>query len=236
MQTRTITGLLLTLFVIGSCKSPLKTSQDNSSSKRLELKIQAGGNVGGIIENTDIVNEPGAEVDAFSGATKTGFNLGARIAVPIKNNAVETGIDIMNSPQTFTYTDPEHGFHGERDLGLTQLMLPLTWNFGLINHPQHGRQLELKVGPVIQYNMLDVSDSGDRLPEYDLNRFSSGFSLGMAATPFVFKNGSRLGFYVEGYKGSQIYEDFYNQSGFKETGSSFAKFGITYQFKGSGFK
>lgn len=231
MQARTITFLVLTLFVTVSCKSPFNASGDTSSSMRPELKVQAGVNTGGITENKDIGNEPGAGVDAFSGATQTGFNLGARIAVPIGNNAVETGIDIMHNRQTFTYNDPEHDFTGTRDLGLTQLMLPLTWNFGIISHPQHGRQLELKFGPVIQYNMLDISDSGTRLPAYDLNRFSAGFSLGLAATPITFNNGSRLGFYVEGYKGSQIYEDFYNQSGFEEPGSSFAKFGIVYQFK-----
>jgi hypothetical protein len=236
MQTRTITFLILTLFVIGSCKSPFKASEDTSSSNSLELKVQAGGNTGGITENTDIANEPGAGVDAFSGATQTGFNLGARIAVPVKNNAVETGIDIMHNRQIFTYNDPEHDFLGKRDLGLTQLMLPLTWNFGIISHPQHGRQLELKFGPVIQYNMLYVYDSGSRLPDYDLNIFSTGFSAGLTATPLVFNNGSKLGFYIEGYRGSQIYEDFYNQSGFEEPGSSFAKFGIVYQFKSFSFK
>jgi hypothetical protein len=236
MQTRTITFLFLTLFFIGSCKSPYNASEENSSVRHPEIKIQAGGNTGGMTENTDIANEPGAGVDAFSGATQTGFNLGARIAVPVKNNAVETGIDIMHNRQTFTYNDPEHGFIGKRDLGLTQLMLPLTWNFGIINHPKHGRQLELKFGPVIQYNMLEVSGSGVRLPEYDLKRFSAGFSFGLAATPVVLKNGSRLGFYVEGYRGSQIYEDFYNQSGFEEPGSSFVKFGIIYQFNNFSLK
>lgn len=231
MQTRTITILVLTLFFIGSCKSPFKASEDASSWNSLELKVQAGGNKGGITENTDIANEPGAGVDAFSGATQTGFNLGARIALPVKSNAVETGIDIMHNRQTFTYNDPEHDFLGIRDLGLTQLMMPLTWNFGIINHPQNGRQLELKFGPVIQYNVLDVSDPGARLPDYDFNSFSAGLSAGLAASPLVFNNGSKLGFYIECYRGSQIYKDFYNQSGFEEPGSSFAKFGIVYQFK-----
>ncbi|MGM0376085.1 MAG: hypothetical protein ACQEQ0_04880 [Bacteroidota bacterium] len=233
MQTRTIASLLLLLLSIGSCRAPYGTGRETSLPHDAEFKIQAGTNKGGITENTDIVNEPGTHVDAFSGATQRGFNLGAKVAVPIKTNAVESGIDFMYNGQTFTYNDPEYGFHGERDLKLTQLMMPLTWNFGIIAHPQYGRQLELKLGPILQYNILNTSDSGHHLPEYELNKFSAGFSVGLAATPLTFDNGSKLGVYIEGYRGSQIYEDFYNQSGFEEPGSSFAKFGIVYQFKGN---
>jgi hypothetical protein len=72
------------LIAINSCSTSRQTNTDRS----LKFSIQAGANKGGITENTDMTVVPGAEttVDAFSGATKTGINVGFHINKPLKYN------------------------------------------------------------------------------------------------------------------------------------------------------
>ena len=61
----------------------------------------------------------------------------------------------------------------------------------------------------------------DLLQSCQYNFFSGGVTLGLAAFPVSFDNGSRLGLYVDRYRGSQIYKDFYNQPEFEVPGSSY---------------
>ena len=61
--------------------------------------------------------------------------------------------------------------------------------------------------------------------------FVIGGLFGISAYPVRFGNGSKLGFYVDAYRGSQIYEDYYNQKVFETPGSNFVKGGIRYRFK-----
>lgn len=61
--------------------------------------------------------------------------------------------------------------------------------------------------------------------------FFIGGLLGISAYPVRFGNGSKLGIYIDVYRGSQIYEDYYNQKVFETPGSSFVKGGIWYRFK-----
>jgi len=236
MQKRAVHIKLFVFLSLIGCKSSLSTSKDKTSAQNLEFNIQIGTNSGGVVENTDLENGPGVAVDAFSGATKTGFNAGASLGIPIKKNAIQTGMDFMYNHQTFTYNDSENGFIGSRDLALSQIMLPVTWNFGLLNHPEHGRQIELKLGPVLQYNILSVSDNTNTLPVFNHNKFSAGFSLGFSAFPFSFENSSKLGFSLEVYRGGQIYDDYYNRSQFEMPGSSFAKFELVYHFSNKVFR
>lgn len=203
------------------------------SVSKTKTSFQVGVNHGGIVENTDmsiipgVITPPEATVDAFTGATQTGFHAGFHVNQTVGKNEIETGLDYMFSHHTFNYIDTGNRYIGVRRIGLSQLILPLTYNFVL--SPKAG--LQLKLGLAVQYNLAYESNvTVFNLPDYQIHRISYGPTLGITATPFKFKNGSRLGIYADIYRGSQIYEDFYNQSGFEMPGSGYLKAGIRYQF------
>jgi len=218
--------------VLNSCSLSQKTANDKS----LKFSIQAGANTGGITENTDMSAVPGAEapsdanVDAFSGATRMGVNVGVHVNKPLKHNEVETGIDYMYNEQTFTYADAGNMYIGVRELKVSQVMIPLTYNFVLFRKLLPGADIQLKIGYLGQINFITTSKTGI-LPEYSINRWSNGATFGISAFPFQFEKGDKLGFYFDSYRGTQIYKDFYNQTSFEMPGSSFIKFGFKYQFK-----
>lgn len=193
-------------------------------------RVQGGLNKGGIIENTDFTASTDILPDAFTGATKTGFNASGHVLLPLKRNTVETGIDYMYNNQTFTFKDNSNGFFGSRKIGTSQFMLPITYNFGMFRKNQPLGAVQLKLGYLMQFNLFSVSNNGSSLTDYSLKHFSSGLTFGLSATPFQMSNGNRLGFYIDGYRGSKIYDDFYNRSIYEMPGSSFVKFGIVYQF------
>jgi hypothetical protein len=214
-------------------------SQQSASDKakyKPGFKFQAGINKGGIVENTDMDAYSGAThtvsgtVDAYSGATKTGFNTGAKVLLPVRRNAIETGIDYMYNNQTFTYQDNVNGYNGKRKLGTSQFMVPLTYNIGLFRKKYEEGLITFKFGYLIQFNSVNIKDETVNLPEYKILKFSNGFTAGLATSPFHFKNGSKLGLYIDMYRGTRIYEDFYNQKEFEMPASSFIKYGISYQF------
>lgn len=193
-------------------------------------RAQVGLNKGGITENTDFTKTTDIEPDAFSGATKMGFNASGHIVLPLKRNAIETGLDYMYNNQTFTFKDASNGYSGTRKIGCSQFMLPITYNFGLFRKNNPIGDLQIKIGYLMQLNLISTYDKGAALTNYSTKPFSSGFTLGLSATPFKLSNGSRLGFYIDGYRGTKIYDDFYNRSIYEMPGSSFVKFGVIYQF------
>jgi hypothetical protein len=205
-----------------------------SASKEVKykpgFKFQTGINKGGIIENTDLEQIPDTEADAYSGATRKGFSAGAKVLFPIKRNAIETGIDYMYSDQTFTYQDNVNGYNGKRELGTSQFMVPLTYNIGLFRKKYEEGLFTFKLGYLIQFSSVNINNVTGNLPGYKLMKFSRGFTTGLATSPFHFKNGLKLGFYIDFYRGSRIYEDFYNQKEYEMPGTSFIKYGISYQF------
>jgi hypothetical protein len=199
---------------------------------RPRLQIQAGINKGGITENRDFSSTSNTSVDGFSGATRSlGPNAGAHIILPLKRNAVETGIDFMYNKQTFKYNDPIANYVGYRGLGVSQFMLPITYNIGLFKMTNKQALCFLKLGYLVQYNSIDVTDSGQNLPTYSYNHWSEGITLGLSSTPIVLKNGTSIGVYFDVYRGSKIYDDVYNNDTYKMPGSSFMKFGLIYQLK-----
>jgi hypothetical protein len=218
------------IFLIGinSCS----TSQQTNTDRNLKFSIQAGANKGGITENTDMAVVPGAEtnVDAFTGATNTGINAGVHFNKPLKYNQVEAGIDYMYGSQTFTYKDAVNNYSGKRELKVSQIMIPLTYNFVLFRRLAPEADIQLKLGYTGQLNFVSESGTGT-LPDYSINQWSNGATLGISAFPVQFNNGSKLGFYFDAYRGTQVYKDFYNQTSFEMPGSSFMKFGLKYQLK-----
>lgn len=197
----------------------------------LHYSVQGGINSGGITENTDLTILPGepVEVDAFTGATQTGFNIGMRATKKFKATHLETGIDYMLNNQKLSYNDAVNRFSGNRELAVSQLMVPLTWNILVLKRYLPEQELRFKIGAVGQYNILAVNDTGV-LPEYTVNPFSAGATLGFAVYPVVLANGNKIGLFVDGYRGSRVYEDFYNRKEFPIPGSSFVKCGISFQF------
>ena len=204
------------------------------NQRAIKYSIQAGINKGGITENADLTflsNHPDENlVDAFSGATRLGVNVGVHINKPLKYGEVESGLDYMLSAQTFTFADQYNRFVGSRRLNVNQLMVPLTCNFSVLQTILPSAELQLKIGLMGQFNFVSTSSSGP-LPDYSINSLSGGGLFGISAYPVKFGNGSKLGFYIDAYRGSQIYEDYYNQKTFAMPGSSFVKGGIRYRFK-----
>ena len=207
------------------------TTASCTLTHKLQYSVHGGINTGGITENTDMTVLPGepADVDAFTGATRTGFHAGARAVGQLKRNQLETGIDYMLNFQTFSYNDEVNSFTGSRELEVSQLMIPLTYNIVLLQKLLPQQEIKIKLGAVGQYNMVAAEDTGT-LPGYQIRPFSAGATLGFAAYPVVLGNGGKIGFYVEGYRGSRVYEDFYNQPSFEIPGSSYVKFGISYKY------
>jgi len=193
-------------------------------------RIQAGLNKGGITENTDFTKTTDIQPDAFTGATKIGLNTSSHIVLPLKQNSIETGFDFMYNNQKFTFNDSHVGYNGSRNVGTSQFMIPITYNFNLLKKNNSLGSLQLKVGYLMQFNLFSVTDNGAPLTDYSTSGFSNGFTIGVSATPFKMSNGNRLGFYIDGYRGSKIYNDFYNRSIYEMPGSSFMKIGIMYQF------
>lgn len=210
------------------CSTTTRTTE--KSEWKSTYRVQLGTNKGGIVENTDLTVISNTEVDAFSGATSKGLNASGKVILPLKRNAVETGVDFMYNHQTFTYNDSENSFLGERNIDVSQLMIPATYSFGFFRKNNPEGIFQLKVGLVAQLNFFSISDGNGNFPEYSTKTFSSGATFGFSTTPVKLRNGSKLGFYIDAYRGSQAYEDFYNRTEFEMPGTAFVKYGVIYQF------
>ncbi|MFO8021132.1 MAG: hypothetical protein R6U65_01605 [Perlabentimonas sp.] len=227
MQKITTTILAAFLLLMG-CSTPLSTI--NKAERKPKYRMQLGLNKGGVVENTDLSVIPNAQVDAYSGATTKGANASAKMLVPLGRNAVETGIELMHNGQTFSYNDEANGFYGKRKLGVSQLMIPVTYSLGVFKKNNAEGLFQVKVGYMLQLNILSVSDANGTLPNYSTNAFSNGATFGISTTPFRLNNGTKIGFYIDGYRGTQAYQDFYNRTDFEMPGTAFVKYGIIYQF------
>jgi hypothetical protein len=228
MQRNIFTTGIICVFLLMGCA----TSNFTGGKKEWTplYRIQTGANKGGIVENTDMTLIDNADVDAFTGATRKGVNVSGKVMLPIMRNYVETGVELMHNGQTFTYNDAANGFMGERRLGVTQFMVPLTYSIGLYreNHPEG--LFQIKFGYAAQFNLISISDGIGYMPDYSTKSFSNGAILGFSTTPFRLNNGAKLGFFLDGYRGTMAYEDFYNRAGFEIPGTSFLKYGIIFQF------
>ncbi len=221
---------IFTFFTILLSGCAVKKHQQTQS----KLAVQAGINKGGITENTDmsVITALEADImpDAFSGATKTGFNAAVKVNIPLHKNELETGLGYMYNAQSFSYADPLNGHDGTRQLNVSQFQIPLTYNVVLFRKLLPSSELQIKVGYLGQINLLDIKDEG-QLPSFEQKGWSNGAILGLSAYLYEFSNGNRIGFYTDVYRGSQIYFDFYNQKKFEMPGTSFIKAGLRYQFK-----
>jgi hypothetical protein len=152
MQIKNLFTVLIVSMFCGAC-STHKTATDVGKSNKFNYSLQAGVNKGGMTENTNMADVAGAGIDAFSGATRSGFNVGARIAYPMRSIAFEAGLDFMNNGQTFTWKDPVPGYKGIRKFSTNQFLIPTTINFGLFTRNQKDGLIQDKTGPsvAVQY-------------------------------------------------------------------------------------
>lgn len=223
-----ICACALIAIIISGCKS----SEQNALNRRKpNLQIQAGINKGGITENTDLTQIETVPLDAYSGATHLGANSGIHTTIPLKNNDIETGIDAMLNRQTFSYNNAAQNHIGRQNINTLQIMIPLTYNFGVFKKWNQRRILQFKLGYNIQFNFITTQNKTGKTPEFQHNTFSHGFTTGVTTTPIQLKNGNKIGFYIDLYRGSQILSDYYNRNNMEEPGSSFFKCGILYQFE-----
>lgn len=230
--------LLVVICLILVACSISKNNVEESNWKP-KIQVQAGINHGDIIDNTDmseLENTDAAasgpvdtEVDAFSGATKIGANIGMHVLFPVRKNNIETGIDYMLSNQTLNYNSDILGYQGSRKINTSQFIIPVTYNFSCFTKKYDDGLFQIKLGYLMQLNMFAVSNSGT-LPDYSTTGFSCGPVFGISTTALKLSNGSSLGLYFDVYRGSQIYEDLYNQKDFEMPGSSFFKAGVIYRF------
>lgn len=213
-----------------------KCSVTPKNQRAIKFSVQAGLNNGGITENTDLSVVPNVnttsdnQIDAYSGATRTGMNIGVHMNKPLKYGEIESGLDYMFNSQTFTYADNDNMYNGNRKLSVSQFMIPFSYNFILLKKLLPSSDIQLKFGYLAQINFVSGEETGI-LPNYTTNHFSNGAVFGISAYPFIFKNGYKLGLYADAYRGSQFYEDYYNQKSFEVPGSSFIKVGLRFQFK-----
>jgi hypothetical protein len=221
---------IIFLLALTGCIGSSKFQKTEDEKWKPRYQVLAGINKGGVIENTDFSETPDVAVDAFSGATKMGGNIGAHVQLPLRKSAFETGIDYMYNGQTFTYNDPERGFIGKREIGTSQVLIPLTYNFGLFRKTYYSSLVYIKLGYVAEFNFINVRNSG-QLPDYNLKHYSGGFTAGISSTPVALNNGASLGLYFDVYRGSKTFNDFYNSKLYEMPGTSFFKFGLIYQFK-----
>jgi hypothetical protein len=227
MQRVKFSFIVLSILLMGCSTSTLTTDKGDWKPT---YRIQIGSNKGGIVDNTKLSEIPNTTVDAYSGATSSGFNAGVKVIFPLKRNAIESGIDYIFNAQTFTYSDINNGFYGKRELAVSQFMVPITYSIAFFRRSNPQGLFQIKVGYAAQFNLVNISDGIGNLPSYSTKAISQGATLGFSTTPISLRSGAKLGFYIDGYRGSQAYFDFYNRTEFEMPGTAFLKYGFIYQF------
>ncbi|RLD52117.1 MAG: hypothetical protein DRI97_14865 [Bacteroidetes bacterium] len=204
------------------------SSSDHVKKARPSMKVYLGASHGGIVENTDLSLIENTEPDAYTGATSVGVQGGIHYEYPFKKLSLETGIDAFMNNQTFTYYDDYAGFHGSRDLLVTQLRIPLQMNFRFLRENHENGMVQLKLGLSPGFCFNSVNDQDALLPSYEKNVFTVGPIIGIDFTPLTFENGSALGVSLELSRSFQsVYSDYYQLG--EMPGLSYLKFGFVYR-------
>ena len=192
-------GIIVVLFFSLGCST---SSNLESSDKVINYRLHAGISTGGVVENTDMTVVENAAVDAFSGATKKGINLGGRVSVPLKWNYIETGIDYTLNSQKFTYNDLINNYVGSRNLNVSQFTIPVTYRIGLFRKKHPEGLFQIKIGYAAQLCFIGIDNESGTIPEATTSWFANGAIFGLSTTPFQIEGRGKIGFYVEGYRGT----------------------------------
>jgi len=193
------------------------------------ISILAGYSAGGLVENTEMSGIDGvSDIDSISGASKILYNAGIHTEINIKGHSIETGLDYICFDQSVGYKLPSLLVTGNRDFNFHQLRFPITYNFHLLKKAQNYSKLILKGGMSIGYTFSKLVTENGNVPDYTFTNWDYGPTLGVAVYPFLFKQNYRVGFYLDFYRGSQIYDDIYHESE-GMGGHSFMKLGVSVQ-------
>jgi hypothetical protein len=215
------------LFVFSSCSSPKKM---HKSEPLPSLRLYAGLQKGGIIENTDMGLIDNAVPDAFTGATRTGFHAGVHYEYYLKNLSFESGLDYIGNKQTFKYADNSNNYYGERNLFTNQFRIPFSLNFRFFHRTNPDGILKLKLGISPGFSIITESASTGDIPEYSTSHFTMGPLFSLELNPFPVDAKFKPGFYFSVFRSAQsVYNDFY-QTG-EMPGLSLMSFGISYKIK-----
>jgi len=214
---------LVLILLMVSC-STTKTINES-----VDLKIQAGTSHGGIIENTDMSISEALTPDAYSGATRIGFSVGARLSLPLKKNGIQTGLDVLGNKMQFNYSDATNGYTGVRDIYTTQLRIPLLYSIHIFKNNEGRPMANINAGfspGLVFCTELEIEGI---VPDYTASNFSFGPALGLEIHPIQFQNGSTLGLSFELMRSFQKnYDDFYQLGEMPAAG--YIKAGLIYGF------
>lgn len=144
MQHRIWIYIIAAILLFNGCTATRNLPENEKQP--FTLRISAGTNKGGIVENTDMTVVDQAPPDAFTGATSRSVHAGVHALLPMKGNAVEAGLVIMHSGHQFSYNDPSASYNGSLDLSLVQCMTPITYNLKLFRGVRPGGFMEVKPG------------------------------------------------------------------------------------------
>lgn len=204
----------------------LLSCSTGQQTTKTHLSVIVGINKGGITENTDMP-ALGKEPDAFTGATKSGYHAGIRASQRFGNVDIESGFDFMNNRQTLRYNDAGSDYAGTRDMCVNQVNVPITLGIYLFPGKLPKTGLRLSAGYLTQFNHLYTENNGP-LPDYKLNKRSSGATLSLQGNLLTENGKPRLGLYGTIYRGSRIFTDPYNPAEAEMPGSSFAAIGLKF--------
>jgi len=225
------TGILFFLTTAYNCSSVKNSMVQNKAgqNKRADISVLAGPSAGGFVDNTVLSGISGAsETDAITGATSSAFNAGVHSGINIGGHVIETGVDYIGFKQSVTYDLSSFAVSGIRDIRFHQLRLPVTYNFRFFNNELNRPKLVVKGGLSLGYTFSSSITGSEDMPVYDFSKWDYGPTLGITLYPFNLKGQYNLGFYLDMYRGSKIFNDVYHNAG-GVGNHSYMKFGLVFQ-------
>ncbi|MCD4737412.1 MAG: outer membrane beta-barrel protein [Bacteroidales bacterium] len=221
MRTIRILCISLLAGLIGCGVSEKSTSVKDEKKVTVYYSFRGGINQGGFTEDQTL--------DAISGATSMSYGFGVHPEINIRGKTIETGIDILGYNQTINYYDPDKEFVGERKFKYQELRLPITYNFKFLKNLSNCDYIHLKLGVSGGYLINKNTEQIGDIPEYSLKKFSIGPTLGLSFAPIRLSKSFKLGGYIDFYRGSRVYEDYYHNT--SETGhTTYLMAGLQFKF------
>jgi hypothetical protein len=223
-------GMLLAIaLLVAGCSTGQKLASKKCYYSH-DIRLLAGINIDAFAVEG---NSPSFDINdknASSEEIKVGVAIGVHDVIPLGRNAIETGLDYAYSPQRLFYDNKMYEYNGYRYVRTSQLMVPITYNFGLFKKIAPEGFIELKIGYLAQLNFVSEGPTSGTIPGYSTNRFSNGLIFGLSAIPIKFKNQSRMGLFADAYYGTHLFKDIYSPQKSEWHYSAFCRFGIVYQF------
>lgn len=203
-----------------------------ATKAKISFAFLAGGAYGGFVHNENMHGINGvSDMDAITGATKVTYNAGVHTFLEGHGRTIETGLDYVNLSKSIKYEMPSFSVNGTRDFKVHQLRLPVTYNFGFFKNGLDQSRFILRVGLSAGYTFsktVEDSEDSENLPDYEFSDWDFCGKFGLSYYPFNFNENSRLGFYIDAYRGLKAYKDIYHEPAYLG-GNAFMKFGFIFE-------